>query len=95
MTHRADTPTFISNHKRSTDATATETPERNAVVGKEETLVLTLIRQTKGSWRGRNVWEFTGEIKCDGGQTEAGRFHSAHIIFRKQSEQVEVIYNLQ
>lgn len=67
------------------------------MVGKEETLVLTLIRETKGSWRG----EMSGNSPAGfarsnaTGQTEAGRFHSAHIISHKQSEQVQVIYNAQ
>lgn len=41
-------------------------PERNIVVGKEETPVLTLIREAKELGMGENVWEFTSKIKCDG-----------------------------
>lgn len=69
-------------------------PERNAVVGNKETLVLTLIRDTKELGRGKMSGNSPARSNAPG-RTEAERFHSAHVIFHKQSEQVKVIHNLQ
>lgn len=69
-------------------------PKRNVAVGKEETLVLTLIKETKELGRGKMSGNSPARSNATG-QTEAERFHSADVIFHKQSEQVKVIYNLQ